>query len=204
MPRERSEIVIIPSDFSDQGVPTIFGRPIVQIGYSVQSIPEAVEFLASALGAGPFFVMPGISIPSLRNSNGPIVWEHSAAFGQWGNVGIELQQTDRLDPPDAFGPTYQRTNGVNHLAYIVEDLPEERTRLERMGLKLLFEAHNGPHDSLLFDAPLLGHTIEVHRDFTLFQDLRAAMVAAADGWDGSDPLRPVPRELQQTLASKGT
>lgn len=195
--------MIVPNDFLDHGVPTIFGRPIVHIGYSVESIPEAVDFLSSALGAGPFFLMKDISIPMLRNANGPIVWEHSAAFGQWGNVGIELQQTYRLDPPDAFGPTYQRTSGVNHLAYIVEDLPRERERLEELGLKLLFEAKNGPHDSLLFDAPLLGHTIEVHRDFTLFQELRAAMVDAADGWDGSDPLRPVPRELQDTLAATG-
>jgi len=192
-----------PGVLSDGQVPTIFGRPIVQIGYSVPDIAEAAEFFARALGAGPFFVMKDISIPILRNANGPIVWEHTAAFGQWGNVGIELQETHRLDPPDAFGPTYQRTSGVNHLAYIVDDLPQERARLERIGLTLLFEAKNGPHDSLLFDAPLLGHTIEIHRDFVLFQELRAAMVAAAEGWDGSDPLRPVPRELQETLASAG-
>jgi len=192
-----------PGVLLDDQAPTIFGRPIVQIGYSVQNIAEAAEFFAQTLGAGPFFVMKDISIPILRNANGPVVWEHTAAFGQWGNVGIELQETHRLDPPDAFGPTYQRTSGVNHLAYIVEDLPRERARLERMGLTLLFEAKNGPHDSLLFDAPMLGHTIEVHRDFVLFQQLRAAMVAAAEGWDGSDPLRPVPRELQETLAAAG-
>jgi methylmalonyl-CoA/ethylmalonyl-CoA epimerase len=196
--------VIVPSDFSGDQAPSIFSRPIVQIDYSVESIPEAADFLATASGAGPFFLVENISIPILRNANGPVVvWEHSPSFGQRGNVGVELQQTYRLDPTDAFGPSCQRTSGVNHLAYIVEDLPQERERLETMGLKLLFEAENGPHDSLLFDAPLLGHTIEVHRDFTLFQELRAAMVAAADGWDGSDPLRRVPRELQETLAIAG-
>ena len=190
----------VPGD----GNPTIFGRPIVQIGYNVESITETANFFATALGAGPFFLMTDINIPSLRNANGPISWKHSAAFGQWGNVGIELQQTAQLDPPDAFGPSYQRPVGVNHLAYIVEDLPAERVRLEALGLTLLFDAKNGPHDSMLFDAPLLGHTIEVHRDFTLFKQLREAMVAAADGWDGTDPVRPVPRDLQDTLAASGS
>ncbi|WP_154754860.1 VOC family protein [Amycolatopsis pithecellobii] len=189
------------SSFGSTGAPTIFGRPIVHIGYTVESIPDAVDFLAGTLGAGPFFLMKDIRIPVLRNANGPIIWDHSAAFGQWGNVGIELQQIDKLEPADAFGPTYQRTSGVNHVAYLADDLAQERARLEEMGLPLLFEASNGPHESLLFDAPLLGHTIEVHQDFALFQQLRAVMVASAEGWDGSDPLRPVPRALQETLAS---
>ncbi len=183
--------------------PTIFGRPIVHIGYSVENIQQAVEFFASGMGAGPFFLMKDIRIPHLWNANGPIVWEHSAAFGQWGEVGIELQETHRLEPEDAFGSSYQRVQGVNHVAYLADDLAEERGRLENMGLKLLFEAVNGPHESVLFDAPLLGHTIEVHRDFTLFKEFRKLMAEAADGWDGSAPLRPVPRGLQETLASAG-
>ena len=183
-------------------MPTIFGRPIVHVGYSVDSIEQAVEFLTRGLGSGPFFLMKNIRIPELRNAAGPIIWEHSAAFGQSGNMNIELQQTDRLEPGDAFGSTYERRNQFNHVAYVVDDLAEERRRLDAMGLELLFEATNGPHESVLYDAPLLGHTIEVHRDFRLFQEFRAAMTAAAEGWDGRDPLRPVPRELQETLGSE--
>jgi catechol 2,3-dioxygenase-like lactoylglutathione lyase family enzyme len=184
-------------------VPTIFGRPIVHVGYSVDSIEQAVDFLAESLGAGPFFLMKDIRIPVLRNAAGPIVWEHSAAFGQCGNINIELQQTDKLEPSNAFGPTYERRNQFNHVAYIVDDLAQERRRLDAMGLELLFEGINGPHESVLYDAPLLGHTIEVHKDFRLFQEFRAVMKDAADGWDGTDPLRPVPRELQDTLGSDG-
>ncbi len=182
-------------------VPTIFGRPIVHVGYSVDSIEEAVDFLVESLGAGPFFVMKDIRIPELRNAAGPIVWEHSAAFGQCGNINIELQQTDRLEPADAFGPTYERRNQFNHVAYVVDDLAQERARLDAMGLELLFEGRNGPHESLLYDAPLLGHTIEVHQDFPLMEPFQVVMREAADGWDGKDRLRPVPRELQETLGS---
>jgi methylmalonyl-CoA/ethylmalonyl-CoA epimerase len=180
-------------------VPTIFGRPILHIGYSVDDLEQAVDFLVESLGAGPFFLMRNIRIPELRNAAGPIVWEHSAVFGQCGNINIELQQTDRLEPANAFGPTYERRNQFNHVAYVVDDLAQERERLDALGLELLFEGRNGPHESVLYDAPLLGHTIEVHQDFPLMEPFQVVMREAADGWDGEDRLRPVPRVLQETL-----
>ena len=122
---------------------TMFGHPILHIGYSVDDLEQAVDFLVESLGAGPFFVMKNIRIPELRNANGPIIWEHSAVFGQCGNINIELQQTDRLEPADAFGATYQRRNQFNHVAYVVDDLAQERERLDAMGLELLFEGRNG-------------------------------------------------------------
>jgi catechol 2,3-dioxygenase-like lactoylglutathione lyase family enzyme len=189
------------SNGADGGTPTIFGRPLVHIGYSVDDIEKAVTFLAEAFGAGPFFLMEDINIPSLKNAAGPITWHHTAAFGQCGNVNIELQQTFTLEPADAFGPTYQRRNQFNHVAYIVDDLADERRRLEAMGLPLLFEGENGPHVSALYDAPLLGSTIEIHEDFDLFKMFRRVMLEAADGWDGADALRPVPSELQETLGT---
>jgi methylmalonyl-CoA/ethylmalonyl-CoA epimerase len=177
--------------------PTIFGREIVHVGYSVASIPRTVDFLVQSLGAGPFFLMEDIRIPVLKDADGrPIVWEHSAAFGQCGNVNIELQETDRLEPATAFGPTYERTEQFNHVAYLAEDLDAESERLEAMGLPMLFAGENGPHRSFLFDAPLLGHTIEIHQDFPVFVEFRAEMIEAAKDWDGSDPLRPVRAELQ--------
>jgi methylmalonyl-CoA/ethylmalonyl-CoA epimerase len=183
------------------GVPTIFGRPLVHVGYSVDSIEKAVEFLTKAFGAGPFFLMENIRIPSLKNANGPIDWHHQAAFGQCGNVNIELQETFTLEPADAFGATYQRRNQFNHVAYLVDHVAEEGRRLEAMGLPLLFEGENGPHVSALYDAPLLGHTIEIHEDFELFRMFRRVMLDAADGWDGTDPLRPAPSELGETLGN---
>jgi catechol 2,3-dioxygenase-like lactoylglutathione lyase family enzyme len=193
--------VLVSHSSQDGAVPTIFGRPLVHIGYSVDNIEKAVEFLAGAFGAGPFFLMENIRIPSLKNANGPIDWHHQAAFGQCGNVNIELQETFTLEPADAFGATYQRRNQFNHVAYIVEDLAQESRRLEAMGLPLLFEGENGPHVSALYDAPLLGHTIEIHEDFDLFRMFRKVMLDAADGWDGKDALRPAPSELGETLGN---
>lgn len=182
---------------------TVLGHPIVHVGYTVQSIERAVDFLVRSFGAGPFFLMRDIRIPRLSNANGPIVWEHSAAFGQWGGVAVELQQLDRLEPADAFGATYQRRSGFNHVAYVVDDLAQEDARLRELGFDRLFEAVNGPHRSNLYDAPLLDHTIEVHQDFDLFLPFHASLAEAAAGWDGTDPLRPVSDDVAAAVLSEG-
>lgn len=179
---------------------TILGSPVHHIGYAVESIPAAVDFL-TRFGAGPFLLMEHIRIPILRNARGPITWDHSAAFGQWGHVAVELQEVHKLEPADALGASYQRTSGINHVAYVTNDLAAERSRLESLGLELLFEASNGPHDSLLFDAPLLGHAIEVHRPFPMFDDFWSSLAVAAEGWDGRDALRSAPQELKDALAT---
>lgn len=180
---------------------SILGQSIVHVGYSVESIPRAVDFLVRSFGAGPFFLMENIRIPHLKNANGSIVWEHSAAFGQWGGVAVELQQIDKLEPSDAFGATYQRSRVFNHVAYAVDDLAEENERLQELGFDLLFEAVNGPHRSNLYDAPLLGHTIEVHQAFDLFFTFHASLADAAENWDGTQPLRPVSDDVQAAVLS---
>jgi catechol 2,3-dioxygenase-like lactoylglutathione lyase family enzyme len=183
---------------------TILGHPIVHVGYNVEDIERAVDFLVTSFGAGPFFLMKDIRIPRLSNDDGPVVWEHSAAFGQWGGVAVELQQLDKLEPADAFGATYQRTSGFNHVAYAVDDLAAEAARLRTLGFPLLFEAINGPHRSNLYDAPLLGHTIEVHQDFDLFHPFHRSVAEAAEGWDGkTDRLRPVSDEIAAAVLRGG-
>ena len=182
---------------------TILGHPIVHVGYSVENLETAVDFLVQNFRAGPFFLMQDVRIPQLTNAKGPIVWEHSAAFGQWGGIIVELQQVDKLEPRDAFGPTYQRSSGFNHVAYAVDDLAQEDERLQGLGFELLFQAVNGPHESNLYDAPQLGHTIEVHQAFPLFFDFHAEIARAAEGWDGTDRLRPVSSEVTDAVLNSG-
>ena len=43
----------------------------------------------------------------------------------------------------------------------------------------------------LHASPLLGHPIEVHEDSAPINGLFATIAAAAEGWDGADPLRPL-------------
>jgi len=185
--------------------PTILGHPIAHVGYSVESISDTVDLLVQSFGAGPFFLMEDLHIEEIKDAEGrPIVWDHSAAFGQWGGIAVELQEMSKVEPADALGPTYERVNLFNHVAYAVDDLPQERERLKELGFKLLFDAINGPVEEVLFDAPLLGHTIEVHQDFELFGEFHRELASAAEGWDGKEPLRPVPADVQEQVVNAGS
>jgi hypothetical protein len=180
--------------------PTIFGRPVVHIGYSVDDIEQAVTFLAESLGAGPFFLMEDINIPSLKNADGPITWHHTAAFGQCGNINIELQQTSRSSPPTRSGtPTSAATSSTTWPTSSTTS-PTSAAVWRPWGCRCSSRARTG-RTSRPSTTRLLGHTIEIHEDFDLFKMFRRMMREAADGWDGTDPLRPVPSELQDTLGS---
>jgi hypothetical protein len=167
----------------------------------VTSLSRTVEHLAKSYGAGPFFLMENIQLDELKNANGPIVWEHSAAFGQWGGVAVELQEVKKLEPRDAFGSTYEKVDLFNHVALAVDDIAEENERLKRLGFELLFEAKNGPDTSSLFDAPLLGHTIELHETFPVFETFHQMLADEADGWEGTEPLRSVSDEIYELIVS---
>jgi len=71
-------------------------------------------------------------------------------------------------PEDLFNPPLGEPH---HLAYVVEDI--EVTV------------------SLLPTNSALGHDIEIHDDVPGLRDFFAMVTGAADGWDGSEQLRPV-------------
>jgi methylmalonyl-CoA/ethylmalonyl-CoA epimerase len=184
---------------------TLLGHPIAHVGYGVTSNERTVDYLVKNFGAGPFFLMEDINIDELKNADGdPIVWEHSAVFGWWGGVAVELQEVKNLEPSDAFGPAYEQKDIFNHIALAVDDIAGENERMKRLGFDLLFEAVNGPDTSSLFHAPLLGHTIELHEVWPEFEAFHELLRTEAEGWDGSDPIRPVSDEIYERLVKAGS
>lgn len=78
--------------------PTILGHPIVHVSHEVPDIPAAVEWWKELFGAGPFFLLERQVFDEVTHDGAPASWDHSAAFGQWGNIGVELQHTYETDP----------------------------------------------------------------------------------------------------------
>jgi hypothetical protein len=50
----------------------------------------------------------------------------------------------------------------------------------------------GPVQIAVHDAPLLGHAVEVLENGDEVNGLFGLIAGAADGWDGSEPLREIP------------
>ena len=160
--------------------------PIQHIAYTCTDIREAVAFWTKELKAGPFFLLDNITFERAEYEGGPVKYEHSAAFGQWGDIAVELQQLHRIEP-SGFREKIDRN--LNHIAYVSADAERDSAELERKGMPMYFEGLFEEVHVRFHDVPLLGHAIELHQESGPVNEAFAQLVEAAEGWDGSDPLR---------------
>jgi methylmalonyl-CoA/ethylmalonyl-CoA epimerase len=168
-------------------------RSISHISYNVPDIPSAVDYWVSTFGAGPFYLLPDMQFDESRHNGQDCVVRHSAAFGWWGSVGLELQQLHEASPPEVERLFAGPLNAVNHVAYFVPDPAAESARLEALGIPEFLFARIGPVEVTFHDAwSTLGHGIELHRETEFITGFFNSLRDAADGWDGSDPLRDMP------------
>lgn len=134
-------------------------RP-VQIAYAVDPSRDlehvAAEFRAST-GAGPFVVVRNISLTSCTIGGRPGEFDHSSAYGWWGDVMVELVQEHT---PSLIG----RTAGLHHVAFMVPDLEESIAWCARQHWPTLLDAHTGTGQRFVFaDArDSLGHLVEMY------------------------------------------
>jgi hypothetical protein len=162
---------------------------IAHIGYVVENIGDAVAWFVKAVGAGPFFLLENIDFDSTDFQGSQGLFRHSAAFGQWAQVCIELQQLDEIAPAALRERLEPGLPAVNHIAYIVDDPDAESSRLESLGMPRYLRAQNDGADVTWHETPCLGHSLEIHRSSQFVRDFFAGVAAAAGQWDGKKPLR---------------
>jgi methylmalonyl-CoA/ethylmalonyl-CoA epimerase len=166
-------------------------RPIHHIGFSVPNLRAAVDAWVSVYGAGPFYLLEHVSYDESTSGGAPVLWDHSAAFGQWGAVPVELQETHDLQPAELAGLfTAGGRSAVNHVGVTADDPSAESARLESLGFGLRMHARLGEFEFFWHDATeAFGYCIEV---ITAGAELDAFWDTVAGGardWDGRDPIR---------------
>ena len=159
------------------------GRP-VQIAYAVADVRAAARHRSETTGAGPFVVVEHIPLASAHVAGAPAVFDHSSAYGQWGDVMVELVQ-EHTPPLVAPGR-------VHHLAFMVAALPAAINWCAEQGWPPLLRAETSTGQAFAFmDARAdLGHLVELYEPSDRLLAFYAAVAAAAEGWDGRDPVRP--------------
>jgi hypothetical protein len=162
--------------------------------YVVDDIEATVNRLVDQLGAGPFFLIENVPLENVLSRGEPAEFVHDSAFGACGGGTIELMQTVSLAPePVERGFSGPRPR-LHHIAYAVPpaQVADLRVSLEERGLRQYLSARTGEIDNTFHDASaLLGHDLEIHVDSQALRDVFAMVTSAADGWDGSEPLRPI-------------
>lgn len=167
--------------------------PPHHIGYVVDDISAAVDWVVSALGAGPFFLIDHLPFDSVTFEGQPAAFDHSAAFGQWGPIKLELTVIHNAQPAGLAAALGGPPGRVGHVAWVVDDVEVESALLAAAGAPSFHEGRAGPVRAIWHDArAMLGHHIEILQDCPEIQGFYELMRSSAEGWDGSDPLRPAP------------
>ena len=168
-------------------------RPFVQLAYHVPDIFEAAARWAAERGAGPFYLNERIPVERALYRGRPAAFDHSSAYGQLGDVMIELVQQNNDGPSairEMFAPHEQ---GLHHCAAIVPSFEEELARYEALGHAVAnrFWLPGGMQFAFIDTVAVYGHMVEVYEAQPRLLDFYEAIAAAAQGWDGADPVRSV-------------
>jgi hypothetical protein len=154
-----------------------FGVP-VQIAYAVADVEAAAPQFAAQCGAGPFFIRHHPPFDATHDGS-PAVFNHSSAYGQWGDMQVELVQFGECSPA-SLHRCIAAAPGIHHVAMFVESLPDEQARLTALGMPCLMHATTSSGLQFAFhDArEQLGHLIEIYEPtdsvLRLYQQVREA------------------------------
>jgi methylmalonyl-CoA/ethylmalonyl-CoA epimerase len=162
--------------------------------YLVEDIEATVNRLVDQLGAGPFFLVENVPLENVLSRGEPAELVHNSAFGCCGAGTIELMEIISSAPEQVEERFSAPRPGIHHVAYVVApaEVPEVRKALDQRGLPEYLSAELGETHNTFHDASAsLGHDIEIHDDVPGLRDFFGMVRAAAEAWDGSEPLRPV-------------
>jgi methylmalonyl-CoA/ethylmalonyl-CoA epimerase len=162
--------------------------------YVVDDIEATVSRLVDQLGAGPFFLIEGVPLENVLSRGEPAEFVHNSAFGFCDGSAIELIEAVSLAPERVEKGFSGPRPRIHHVGYAVPpaQVAALRSSLDERGLMQYLSSHLGEVDATLHDASAtLGHDIEIHVDGQGLRDFFSMVRGGAEGWDGSEPLRPV-------------
>jgi hypothetical protein len=165
--------------------------PAVQIAYHVPDPERAAVEFSRRFGWGPFFYFEHIPLSRCRYRGTPAHFDHSSAYGQAGDLMVELI-TQHDDRPSVLRDLFARDAvGVHHIAHFVPSLPAAMEDARRADIEIALDActATGTAFVMLDLTPELGHMIEIYEGGGDLIKFYRHVRRAAEGWDGSEPLR---------------
>ena len=165
--------------------------PIVQIAYFVNDIEAEAAHRAATFGAGPFYLVENIQLAWGEHRGKSCPFVHSSAYGQWGNIMLELVQQESQGP-SPFRDLYpEGASGLHHVATMVDSLPEAYQHYADQGIPVATKAMTltGTEFAFLDATAKYGHFIEVYERNESLLNFYTLIRQAAEGWRGDEPVR---------------
>ena len=164
----------------------MLGAP-VQIAYAVDDVDRAAASWA-ARGVGPFFVREHIEVTNVRIRGLASSFDHSSAYGQWGDLMVELIHQHDGDDDPVVGSA-----GIHHVAHFVDDFAAAAARLTvgGHGEVLYAETTTGMPFAFHDGGAERGHLIEIYEQTAPLARFYEMVRAASVGWNGTDPVRRI-------------
>lgn len=172
-----------------------FGQPlggIMQVAYVVPDVRAAATAWAQSLKVGPFFLIEHFPLADLTYRGKPDTLDVSLALAFSGSMCFELiQQHD--DRPSVYQEVVaKRGYGFHHWAVSTRDfdgaVADYTARGFTQALYGLVPSVNG-RAAYIDTMDKLGGMIELIEINPAVEGFFATMKQAADGWDGTNPIR---------------
>lgn len=165
-------------------------RNFMQMCWTVPDLRSAIDSWVRNAGVGPFFWFDGVDFTDGRHRGTPADFPKvQAAIAYAGEVQIELVCQDNDEPGvfrDLFG---DGEFGLHHMALYCNDYEVERDAYIDAGAQLAFEGKlDGIRTCWVDTSSTLGFMVELLEPSAARDAGFAAMRAAAEKWDGSDPV----------------
>jgi hypothetical protein len=165
--------------------------PVMQLGFVVPDLEQALEHWTRTVGVGPFFVLSHIQFAEVRYRGLPTDADISVAVAQWGEVQVELIQQFN-DSPSIYSHFAGRAQGgLQHVGVMTRSVQDDLERLRPLGIEAVQQGHtaNGIRFAYINTDAHPGGMIELIEHGPAIDGFFALVRAAAQGWDGSEPVR---------------
>jgi Glyoxalase/Bleomycin resistance protein/Dioxygenase superfamily len=172
-------------------LPHLRNRDYCQLAWVVPDLDAAVRNWVRTTGAGPFFLFDALHFDDANYRGTPMdVAPCVAAIGQFGEMQIELIQPSD-NSPGIWGDVGPRDKThFHHTGLYCQDYAAERAALVDEGHAVAFEGlMMGAKTCYIDTTPTLGFMTELITANPIADRVFAAFRAAAEGWDGTDPIR---------------
>lgn len=169
---------------------TDFG-PVAQIAYHAPDIAEAAHWFAKTLNAGPFYLFEHIKLRQSLFRGAQASFDHSSAYGQLGDIMIELIH-QHGDEPSAVRNMYDaRTEGLHHLAVFVSDIDTALKSAAAREMPCVLDAvtHDGVRFVMVDARPSHGCMLEFYEPREALTRFYNFIKLKSLRWSGEDALR---------------